>query len=126
LVHLQRGVSVGSAVAASRNVATTSERIWHRDRAVRESHERARHRRLRAGEVAHPASKQVSGEIPLLPCHPQQSVGVGDELGYVVGVADQADTGAVIAEHHRDRVVAEIVDLDSGCVLAVELSSWRR
>jgi hypothetical protein len=36
----------------------------------------------------------------LPPRHPQQSVSFVDELGYVVGVADQADTGAVIAEHH--------------------------
>ena len=59
----------------------------------------------------------------LPPRYPQQSVSFVDELGYVVGVADQADTRAVIAEHHAHPVVAEIVNLDSGCGLAVEWSN---
>jgi hypothetical protein len=45
--------------------------------------------------------------------YPQHPVGISDQRRNIVGVADEADARAVIAEHHAHGVVAEIVNFDA-------------
>jgi hypothetical protein len=48
-------------------------------------------------------------------------VGLGDQLGDLIHVADDAHAVAVVTDDHRHRVVAEAVNLDAGRGFAVEL-----